>query len=256
MFFEYLVSEVNHMVFRKAFNQFLLIVLFLLGGLFAGEATPAISQGKSQRAAGGGLSVLQPVYAPLAEQIVADFGLAEKEGIGIDLGSGPGNLIIELCRRTKKLRWINADIDSGVFPGFMSRAHEAGFDARVSAIYADAVHLPFRDNYADIITSRGSFQFWSNLQTAFAEIYRVLKPGGVAFIGRGFPDSLPAELAANIRAQQREGGFMPDYDVSATAGEMKRIMEYLKIEDYRIRIPKPLAAENVNYGIWIEFHKK
>jgi hypothetical protein len=51
--------------------------------------------------------VLAPVYAPLAEQIVNDFALREKRGTGIDLGSGPGDLIIELCQRTRWLHWVS-----------------------------------------------------------------------------------------------------------------------------------------------------
>jgi SAM-dependent methyltransferase len=164
-------------------------------------------------------------------------------------------LIIELCRRTKQMHWINADINPRQFAGFMDKAHQAGFDDRVSAIYADAVALPFHDAYADIIVSRGSFQFWKNLQAAFAEIYRVLKPGGVAFIGRGFSDTLPLKLAGEIRARQRERGFAPEYDVPATAQAMKTILENLKIEDYKIRIPNPSNDSDVNYGIWVEFHK-
>ena len=62
-----------------------------------------------------------------------------------------------------------------------------------------SIDLPFEDNYAEIITSRGSFQFWKNKQLAFSEIYRVLKPGGVAFIGRGFSENLSIETARKIR---------------------------------------------------------
>ena len=56
-------------------------------------------------------------------------------------------------------------------------------------------------------------------------------------------------------SRQREGGFVPDYDVAATAREMKAIMESLKIEDYRIRIPALSGSENINYDVWIEFRK-
>jgi SAM-dependent methyltransferase len=234
----------------------LFILRFLLAMLFLGKPMLAIQQEQSEKHSRVASSILEPVYGPLAEQVVADFRLAERKGIGIDLGSGPGDLIIELCRRTKQMHWINADIDSRSFPNFMNKVHEAGFAGRVSAIYTDAIALPFHDDYAEIIISRGSFQFWKNLQVAFAEIYRVLKPGGVAFIGRGFPENLPIELARRIRAQQREGGFVPDYDVASTAREMKAIMESLKIEDYRIRIPTPSGKDNINYGIWIELHKK
>ena len=200
-------------------------------------------------------STLKPVYGPLAEQIVKEFGLADKTGIGIDLGSGPGDLIIELCRRTENMHWINADINPRFFPGFMQRAAEAGFENRVSAMYADAVDLPFRDNYADILVSRGSFQFWGDLHKAIAEIYRVLKPGGAALIGRGFSDNLPAETARQIRAGQKKRDFDLSYDVGEVARQMENIVNALGIKNYKIRIPRPAGAGDVKYGIWLEFHK-
>jgi len=84
---------------------------------------------------------LAPVYAPLAEQIVRELNLREKEGIGIDLGSGPGTLILELCRHTR-LHWINADINPHFFPHFYRQAQQRGFGHRVSAVFADACALP------------------------------------------------------------------------------------------------------------------
>ena len=192
---------------------------------------------------------LAPVYAPLAEQIVKDFDLAGKKGVGIDLGSGPGTLIIELCERTQ-LHWINADINPHFFPHFFEQSEKAGFGGRVSAVLADACALPFRDNYADIITSRGSLQFWPDQTQAFREICRVLKPGGAAFIGRGFSRDLPVETARKIRASGRL-----KYDVEKTADDLHRIMDVLKIKDYRVYRPKPPGAEDINYGVWVEFHK-
>ena len=89
---------------------------------------------------------LAPVYAPLAEQIVTDLALAEKGGVGIDLGSGPGTLIVELCKRTR-LHWINADINPYFFGHFRALAEAHGVSHRVSAVLADAQDMPFRDNY-------------------------------------------------------------------------------------------------------------
>ena len=197
-------------------------------------------------------TILAPVYGPLAEQIVSKFQLAEKEGIGIDLGSGPGTLIVELCERTRRVHWINADINPYFFPLFFKTAEEAGVGHRISAIFADAQALPLKDNYADIIVSRGSFHFWEDKRLAFSEIYRVLKPGGVAFVGRGFSENLPVEIARQVRAKQKGG---PKYDVAKTAVELREIMKALGIKEYRIHIPKPSGSEGVNYGIWLEFHK-
>ncbi|MGB2863798.1 MAG: class I SAM-dependent methyltransferase [Sedimentisphaerales bacterium] len=194
---------------------------------------------------------LAPVYAPLAEQIVTDLNLREKEGIGIDIGSGPGTLILELCRHTR-LHWINADINPHFFPHFYKQAQQRGYGHRVSAVFADAGALPFRDNYADIIVSRGSFPFWQDKRRAFSEIYRVLKPGAVAYIGRGFSENLPVPTAKKIRGKQ--GGKMK-YDVNKAANELRQIMKALQIKKWKIHRPAPPRSDNVNYGLWIEFHK-
>jgi SAM-dependent methyltransferase len=194
---------------------------------------------------------LAPVYAPLAEQIAMDFNLQEKEGIGIDIGSGPGTLILELCRHTR-LHWINADINPHFFPHFYKQAQQRGYGYRVSAVFADAGALPFRDNYADIIVSRGSFPFWQDKRRAFGEIYRVLKPGAVAYIGRGFPRNLPVATAKKIRGKQ--GGKMK-YNLDKATDELRQIMRVLEIEEWKIHRPAPPGGDNVNYGIWIEFHK-
>ncbi len=235
----------------------LILTLFFCGaGCFHDKALSLPSDEKyTERSALGMIrtsrKTLAPVYAPLAEQIVADFDLGKKDGIGIDLGSGPGTLIVELCKRTR-LHWINTDINPHFFAFFYRQAEEHGFGHRVSAIFADAHSLPFRDNYADIIVSRASFHFWEDKAQAFGEIYRVLKPGAAAYIGRGFSRNLPVETAKKIRTKQHR---KMNYDVEKTANELSDIMNDLGIKDYRIDIPKPPGSENVNYGVWVEFYK-
>ena len=240
----------------QRFHLPILILLFCGAGCFNGKPLSSPSDEKYTEQSALGMirtsrRTLAPVYAPLAEQIVADFDLAEKDGIGIDLGSGPGTLIVELCKRTR-MHWINADINPNYFVNFYRQAEEHGVGYRVSALFADAHSLPFRDNYADIIVSRGSYHFWEDKMRAFSEIYRVLKPGAAAYIGRGFSRDLPIETAKKIRAKQ---GKKMKYDVDKKANELYNIMNELGVKDYRIDIPKPPGSENVNYGIWVEFHK-
>lgn len=240
----------------KRFYLLILVLLFCGAGCLNDKALSLRSDEKytEQNALGmirTSRKTLAPVYAPLAEQIVSDFDLGEKDGIGIDLGSGPGTLIVELCKRTQ-MHWINADINPNYFVNFYKQAEEHGVGHQVSAIFADAHNLPFHDNYANIIVSRGSYHFWEDKVRAFSEIYRVLKPGAVAYIGRGFSRNMPVETAKKIRAKQ---GKKMKYDVDKKANELYNIMSELGIKDYRIDIPKPPGSENVNYGIWIEFRK-
>jgi SAM-dependent methyltransferase len=247
------------MGFLRRFCLFALVLVLCGGGCVPAKRASSRSSDKyteyteadALRMIRASEGTLAPVYAPLAEQIVADFSLENKEGIGIDLGSGPGTLILELCKRTG-LHWINADINPRFFPYFYKQAQQQGFGHRVSAVFADACALPFRDDYADIIISRGSFPFWRDKPRAFGEIYRVLKPGGVAYIGRGFSRNLPVATAKKIRAKQ--GGKMK-YDVDKTADELRQIMTTLEIRERKIHIPNPPGSDNVNYGLWIDFHK-
>jgi SAM-dependent methyltransferase len=240
-------------------RRFYLLALLLLlcgAGCVTVKQAPSLSDEKyteqdALRMIRTSRGTLSPVYVPMAEQIVTDFGLEEKEGIGIDLGSGPGTLILELCQRTR-LHWINADINPHFFPHFYSQAQQRGFGHRVSAVFADAGALPFRDNYADIIVSRGSFPFWQDKTLAFSEIYRVLKPGAVAYIGRGFSENLPVATAQKIRA--RQGGKMK-YNLDKAEDELRQIMKTLQIKEWKIHRPNPPGGDNVNYGLWIEFHK-
>jgi len=221
------------------------------------EPTPARTQEQGPtreaaermiKAAEGGLA---PVYAPLAEEIVERLALADKEGVGLDLGSGPGTLILELCQRTK-LHWINADINSHFFPYFFRKAQELDLGGRVSAIQADACALPFHDAFADVVVSRGSFPFWPDLRRGLAEIHRVLKPGGVAYIGRGLPERMPPEVARSIREGRGEG---PKYDPNETERQLREHVKSLGIENYRIHRPRLNNPQGVNYGLWLEFRK-
>jgi SAM-dependent methyltransferase len=240
----------------QRFGLLILTLLFCGAGCFHDKASSLPSDEKYTEQSALGMirtsrKILAPVYAPLAEQIVSDFDLGKKDGIGIDLGSGPGTLIVELCKRSR-MHWINADINPNYFVNFYRQAEEHGVGHQVSAIFADAHNLPFHDNYANIIVSRGSYHFWEDKVRAFSEIYRVLKPGAVAYIGRGFSRNMPVETAKKIRAKQ---GKKMKYDVDKKANELYNIMSELGIKDYRIDIPKPPGSENVNYGIWIEFRK-
>ncbi len=203
----------------------------------------------AERMIATGRGALSPVYAPLAKQIAEDYKLTElTEGVGIDLGSGPGNLIFELCELTG-LHWINADINPNYFVNFFKEAENRGTGNRISAVIADAKELPFRNDYADIVVSRGSLQFWGDLEKAFSEIIRVLKPDGVAYIGRGFARDMPVETARSVRKNQRG---MPVYDKHEVALELESIFAKMGIGSYRIEMPEPVGANDISYGIWIE----
>lgn len=195
---------------------------------------------------------LAPVYPALAEYLVERFQLAHRGGVGVDIGGGPGSLTLELARRTPRFYWINTDINTFHAAAFFARALTNECAGRVGMVFADAHRLPFRNDYADLMVSRGSIPFWAEPKMALAEIYRVLKPGGQAFIGRGFPPNLPLEVARRVRENQ--AGRVPRYDVAETMETWRRMMQELGIRDFEIIRPHPEQRE-VNYGLWLRFSK-
>ncbi len=230
-----------------------ILLCLALAGIAANDTTAkqADARQRAERMVQASRTMLAPVYAPLARQIVKDFDLAETKGIGIDIGGGPGTLIVELCKRTK-LHWINADINPYCFAHFFRLADVNGAAGRVSAVFADAKALPFRDNYADVVISRGSYHFWGDRKKGFQEILRVLKPGGLAYIGRGLPRDMPLETARSIRAKQ---GKRIKYDRDKEAAALRKIMADLGIDNARVHLPKAPGGADVNYGLWVEFRK-
>ncbi len=235
------------------------LALFIMGLLGGCCATQRVCETKVQikgQDKAQNKSALSPVYAPLADYLTERFDLGAKSGIGIDLGSGRGDLIVELAQRSPGMHWINADINTKVFAGFFNKAASAGVADCISAQLADAKSLPYRSNYADIIVSRGSFPFWGGVEAGLNEVNRVLKPGCFAFIGQGFSENLPVDIARSIRERQKQNRHWPHYDVDQTAQELADIMKRMGNKNYIIHRPQPAGSQGVNYGIWLEWRKE
>ncbi len=126
-----------------------------------------------------------PMWEPMARQMVQDYDLESLEsGIALDIGSSTSPFLIELARLTD-MRCYAVDIDSWAMRLLGVFVDEAGLTGRVIPVEGDWQELPFRDNYADFIFSRGTIPFVPDQVRAVRETYRVLKPGGVAYIGHG-----------------------------------------------------------------------
>ncbi|MDK2863085.1 MAG: hypothetical protein PWQ46_795, partial [Methanomicrobiaceae archaeon] len=122
--------------------------------------------------------VFAPIYPVIAEQVLAWSGI--RDGLCLDLGSGPGLLSVALAEKSD-LTVIALDAD----PAMARIAQEtaAGRTDRVAPVNGDVHSMPVRDDTASLIVSRGSLFFWEDRVQAFREIERVLRPGGVAFVG-------------------------------------------------------------------------
>lgn len=123
-----------------------------------------------------------PIYDTISDRIIEKCGITR--GKMLDIGSGGGHLGFALMEKTE-LEGYMADIKEAAVEIASMRAGERGLSERTQCGVQDVHCMTLEDNWADIIISRGSYLFWSNQEKAFKEIYRVLAPGGMTYIGAG-----------------------------------------------------------------------
>lgn len=96
----------------------------------------------------------------------------------IDLGSGAGNdCFVARARAGEKGKVIGIDMTPAMIDKARGNAEKLGFN-NVEFRLGDIEDLPVNDNVADVIVSNCVLNLVPNKQKAFAETYRVLKPGG------------------------------------------------------------------------------
>jgi len=97
----------------------------------------------------------------------------------LDLGSGLGiDSFIAAERVGETGSVLGLDIAKGEVIHARKRAKARGVDDRVSFLVGDMEKIPAEDESIDIVISNGAFCLAPNKKKAFAEIFRVLKPGG------------------------------------------------------------------------------
>ena len=139
-------------------------------------------------------------YPMTAMRMLREIG-GIREGTCIDIGCGPGNLDIELAKRAK-FKIIGLDIDADMKPFFEKKVREAGFQGRLSFVVGDAQALPFEDDFADVIVSRGTLTFIPDIGKCLREVDRVLKPTGVAFLGGRYIYTPQADKISNEKLKK------------------------------------------------------
>ena len=162
-------------------------------------------------------------YPMTAMRILGELG-GIREGICIDVGCGSGLLDVELAKRSK-FRIIGLDIDPNVKPLFDKYVRRAGMEKRLSFVQGDAQKMPFPDNYADVIVSRGTLTFIPDIGKCLREVARVLKPTGVAFLGGRYLFTPAPYRISNDKLRQivRESG-VPGATVIDHRGQWVKII--------------------------------
>ena len=111
------------------------------------------------------------IQAKLAQELLEEvIGAGYKANEVLDIGCGTGWLLGELKRFLPQSRLWGLDISLEMARKTMAKIEDV--------LAADAAFLPFKDNALDLVLSNAVYQWVPDLEAAFKEAHRILKPGG------------------------------------------------------------------------------
>ncbi len=191
-------------------------------------------------------NVFAPAYRLIAEQIKNNTG--KTRGSCIDIGCGGGYLGINLALLTDlSVLLFDKSTDMLAIAAKNIAGHK--LEARLKTLPGDVQNIPLRDNSVDLAVSRGSVFFWEDKAGAYKEIYRILAPGGIAYIGGGFGS---AELKKRITAEmlKRDDKWLEKVNQRTGANAVSNFKEILRAAG----IPE-FTVNRDEAGLWMVFTK-
>ncbi|HEY1168669.1 MAG TPA: class I SAM-dependent methyltransferase [Candidatus Limnocylindrales bacterium] len=170
--------------------------------------------------------LLGHLYRRVAEDVALELSsrIRSRRATILDLGCGPGDLVVAISQRIRDARIVGLDLSPSML---LWASRHATTAERLRFIVADAAALPFGDASVDLVVSTLSLHHWPDPTDVFAEIARVLRPGGVALIyDLGLLTYGPAEMAdiadgaglepADIGRERLDGGFVSRFFIRFT----------------------------------------
>lgn len=184
------------------------------------------------------------------------------KGFWIDLGAGQGPVAMQLIQATGN-PVVMVDPNREALADGLQAARDKGLADRLFAVAGTAEALPFADNTVDLVASRGSIFFWDDPVKGLQEVYRVLRPGGKAYIGGGAGSGYPPTAVAEL-IRQRQEKLQGDeaekwqrFVARRRPEQMKQWAEAAGLPAFEVLGQGALSADDrrVGQGVWLLFEK-
>ena len=184
-----------------------------------------------------------PAIVSTVKQIIEDYGVLE--GICVDVGCGTAVFAIELCRHSK-LKIYALEREKAICEVARMNIEKEQLTDKIIPVLGDAHDLPFENEFADFIISRGSYHCWEDKVRVFTEIYRVLKKGGIGFVGGGFGRYVTEEESNRMKSL-RDHSLKEDAEAYSSPDKLREVINKAGISNFRITYDKA--------GLWVEIKK-
>ena len=134
------------------------------------------------------------------KKVIALVEATQPEAV-LDIATGTGDLAISLAETNAK-KIIGLDISEGMLAVGRKKIAAKKLSERIQMVQADSEALPFEDNSFDAITVAFGVRNFEHLEKGLAEIYRVLKSGGLfVVLETSVPTKFPFKQGYNFHSK-------------------------------------------------------
>jgi SAM-dependent methyltransferase len=145
----------------------------------------------------------------------------------LDVGAGFGRHAFEVARRGAQIVALDYGepevISTRSTIAAMVQAGEITADRFAGALRGDATRLPFTDHTFDVVITSEVLEHIQDDVTAIAEMYRVLRPGGIfaVTVPSWLPEVINWRLSSEYHAPASKGGHVRIYSAVELAAKLR-----------------------------------
>jgi ubiquinone/menaquinone biosynthesis C-methylase UbiE len=185
----------------------------------------------------------EPIRPFLTRQVEELYG--RRNGNILEIGPFSG-LIFALAQKKVGQSFSIAAFPQAAIRMYRQEARKQGLEDRVRIVESNSSLMGIADDSVDLAIFRGALFFPILFQVDFEAIYRVLRPGGIAFVGGGFGKHTPAEVISEIGKRSEE--------LNASMGRVRVTVESVR-EQVRLSNLEGKCEITTDGGLWVVMRK-